>query len=139
MPQQPPSISAPASTSASISSANPSGPKSYTVFPSASSCGSPAFGFAATGISAYLAIFLTISAILPGPVEQFTPTAATPSAFKTRAAVPGSVPYNVRPSSLNVSVTITGRLHVSLTAITAARHSWRLIIVSTTIKSTPAS
>ena len=137
-PQQPPTIPAPASMSFPICDANSSGVMSYTVAPP-TSFGIPAFGFAMIGISATDAISSTIATIVSGPAEQFTPTASAPSDCKTTIAAFGVVPYIVLLSPAKVIVTITGKSQVSLTASTAARHSCRLIMVSTTNKSTPAA
>ena len=137
-PQQPPTIPAPASTNASICFAYSAGVILYTVFPSESS-GIPAFGFAITGISATAAIRLIIGTMVSGPAEQFTPTASAPRACSTTTAASGVVPYIVLLSPAKVKVTITGKSQVSLIASTAALHSCRLIMVSTTNKSTPAS
>ena len=126
-PQHPPMSPAPASIKAGPQEANSSGVIGYTVTPS-SNTGSPAFGFARIGTSAYSFIFLMTGIISPGPVEQFTPIISAPMLCNTTTAVTGSVPYKVLPSSWKVRE-----------AITAALVSARLIIVSTTNRSTPAS
>ena len=99
VPQHPPTMAAPAFTSATPAPANSSGVMRYTVF-FPSSSGSPAFGFAMSGIVAYSAIFSTRGTISIGPAEQFTPIASTPRDCSTTTAVSGGVPNNVRPSSL---------------------------------------
>ena len=99
VPQQPPTMDAPASTTPLIASANISGVILYTVLPSSSS-GSPAFGLAIRGTVEYSAIFSTNAIISVGPVEQFTPIASTPSDCSTTTAVSGGVPKRVLPSSL---------------------------------------
>ena len=91
VPQHPPIIAAPASTSFAPTDANSSGVVRYTVTPSQSS-GIPAFGFARSGIVAYSAICCTGSIIASGPVEQFSPTASAPRLCSTITAVAGSVP-----------------------------------------------
>ena len=138
VPQQPPTIPAPASMIIFISSAKVSGVMAYTLLPSTSS-GIPAFGFANTGTNATSFMAATSSVILSGPVEQFTPIASTPRFCNTLTAVTGSVPYKVLPSSLNVRLAMIGRSQISFAAITAALVSARLIIVSTTRRSQPAS
>ena len=65
--------------------------------------------------------------------------ADAPSFSRTTAAVFASVPYSVFPSPSKVRVTITGSWQTSFAAIKAARVSCRLIMVSTAIRSTPAS
>ena len=85
------------------------------------------------------AMSATIRRMYAGPAEQFTPTAAAPRLSSTTAAVFASVPYKVLASDSKVMVTITGSWQVSFAAINAARASARLIIVSTTSRSTPAS
>ena len=99
VPQHPPMMAAPSSTSFFPTSANSSGSTLKTVWPSISS-GIPAFGFARSGIAAYSAIFAIGSNIASGPVEQFIPTASAPRLCITTTAVTGSVPYSVLPSSL---------------------------------------
>ena len=99
VPAVTPTMAAPAFTSATPAPANSSGVMRYTVF-FPSSSGSPAFGFAMSGIVAYSAILSTRGTISIGPVEQFTPIASTPRDCSTTTAVSGGVPNNVRPSSL---------------------------------------
>ena len=120
VPQQPPRMEAPASTRHAIPSAKASLSISYTVFPSPSKAGRPAFGLAITGTDVASAIVRMISAILSGPVEQFAPTAEAPRLSSTTAAVFASVPYKVLPSASKVIVTITGRSQHSFAAIKAA-------------------
>ena len=79
-----------------------------------------------------------IPSMCAGPVEQFAPTAQAPRLSNTTAAVCASVPNRVLPSGSKVMETITGRLVTSFAAIRAALASARLIMVSTTSKSTPA-
>ena len=95
-------------------------------------------GFAIIGMVVTAAILRIISCIRSGPVEQLAPTAHTPRLSRTIAADAASLPKSVLPSASNVSDTITGISVVSFAAITAARHSCRLIMVSTTSRSTPA-
>ena len=137
-PQQPPTALAPASTKARPYSANVSGVIVYFVSPSISS-GIPLFGFANTGIVAYRTIRLISASISFGPVEQLMPTASTPSDCSTITDASGVEPNNVFPSLLKVMLTMIGRSQTSLMAITHARASARLIIVSTKNRSTPAS
>ena len=138
VPQHPPRTEAPASTSSGPKDANSSGPILYTVSPSMIS-GRPAFGFARSGTFAYTFILRMISAISCGPVEQLTPTTSAPMLCNTTMAVSGSVPYSVLPSSLKLMDAMIGRSQVARIAKMAALVSARLIIVSTTNKSTPAS
>ena len=91
VPQHPPTRLAPAFTNSLARRANSSGLRENTVSFSTSS-GSPALGFAIIGILAYSFRTVTISHICSGPVEQFTPTASTPSPCSTVTAVAGSVP-----------------------------------------------
>ena len=137
-PQQPPTALAPASTRARPYPAKVSGVIVYFVSPSISS-GMPLFGFANTGIVAYRTIRLISASISFGPVEQLMPTASTPSDCSTITDASGVEPNNVFPSLLKVMLTMIGRLQTSLMAITHARASARLIIVSTKNRSTPAS
>ncbi len=96
-------------------------------------------GLAMTGTSTQETMSAITCSIWAGPVEQLAPMAAAPRDSSTMAAVFASVPYNVLPFASKVMVTITGRSQTSLAAISAALASARLIMVSTTSRSTPAS
>ena len=100
--------------------AKSSHPKPYTVLPSSSKVGIPAFGFAIKGILTAELIFSNMGIIWDGPVEQFIPKASAPKLSMVIAAVNTSVPYKALPSASKVIVTITGKSQVSFAAIKAA-------------------
>ena len=112
---------------------------SYSVSPFSSRKGIPALGLAISGKFVFSAMVLIMGAMSSGPVEQFAPMASTPRESRTTAAVCASVPYKLLPSFSKVMVAMTGRLQISFKAMTAARNSCRLIMVSITKRSTPAS
>ena len=85
--------------------------------------GSPAFGFAMTGMVVTSDISLINGISCLGPVEQLAPIASTPRLSNTIAAVFASVPKSVLPSDSKVMVDKIGRLQHSFIAITAARIS----------------
>ena len=122
VPQQPPTTLAPRETSSAISRAKSDAESEYTVAPSLSS-GSPAFGLTITGTDATLSMRFTTAVIWLGASEQFMPTALTPSPSAIATAASGEVPVMVLPSAPNTNVAITGRLHASLAASTAALSS----------------
>ena len=62
--------------------------------------GIPALGSTLMGTEQFSARVLTMGTSSCGPSEQFTPMMSAPSASKVMAAVCGSVPVTVRPSSL---------------------------------------
>ena len=72
-----------------------------------------------------------------GPNEQFIPTALTPNPSKVIAILSGRHPVNVLPSSSKVIVASIGKSHTSFAAIIAAFISYKSVIVSIIIKSTP--
>ena len=78
VPQQPPTIPAPASTSALMCAANSAAFMEYTAFPLSSINGIPAFGFAITGMDTFSLILRITETSWSGPTEQLTPTASAP-------------------------------------------------------------
>ena len=138
VPQQPPKMATPACKSSGTSAVNSSGGQLYTALPS-TICGIPALGLAMSGTRAYSRSRRSCTSISWGPAEQFRPKASTPMpCIITRAAVM-SVPETVRPFSSQVKVTKMGLSLTLRTASTAARASERVIMVSITNRSTPAS
>ena len=129
VPQQPPTILAPASSRGPIARANSSGPTSKTVSPF-SIWGKPALGCAMSGQRTRDAIARAAPVSSAGPSEQLKPTACAPSELRTSAAITGVVPRNVRPSSPKVIVMNTGNVEFSRAASRAAFASRRSAIVS---------
>ena len=134
VPQQPPTIEAPAWTSFATCAANSSGPTEKTVRPP-SIFGSPAFDFTIIGFVATFARRSTYGSILSGPSPQLNPYASTPSDSRSAATHSTDPPVRSLPSVPSATVAKIGRSHVSFAAMTAAFNSRMSPIVSMTIRS----
>ena len=74
-----------------------------------------------------------------GPREQLMPMASAPSPSSTAAMEATVQPVKVRPFSSKLMVTNTGSSVFSFAASSAARVSFRSVMVSMAIRSAPAS
>ena len=140
VPQQPPTMRAPASSSRGTMDAKYGGSAAYTNWPS-SRWGRPAFGMieragpsSDPGPSCARA-----SMHARGPTPQLTPIASTPAAVSASRATAGVVPSASTRSSPNVIDAITGRSEARRASSTASSRWPRSKNVSMTNRSTPPS
>ena len=128
-PQHPPMMSAPAAIRSLAAAANCSSVQLYTTSPLRIS-GRPLLGCARMGQLANGFMRRTTSITPAGFVEQFTPSASTPSDERVSATISGVEPVSVRDCSSNVMVAKIGLLQTSRMARIAARSSYRSLNVS---------
>ena len=139
VPQQPPTIHAPASAIRPMVDAKALGLRSYVAFPSVPNRGIPAFGFTITGMDERDRSSRNGISICSGPRLQLRPMASAPNPSKSADTQDMSPPVRSLPRSSHVTHAKTGRLQFSFAASTAAFSSCVSPMVSMKIRLAPAS
>ena len=139
VPQQPPTMVAPAATMRGTISPKYSGPAEYTKRPSIR-CGNPALGMIDRAtVAEGRPVRTSASRHTSGPAPQLTPTASTPAEARAAAAASGVAPSRARKSSPKVIWATIGMAQARLTSSMASSKVSRSPKVSRTNMSAPPS